>query len=149
MKNLLNKIWNKEEGFTLIELIIVIAILAIIAAIAIPNVLSAVDNSRKTTDISNAKLIADAAATVRAQEDTHAGYHSTTNLASPDAFGAAVVKQLNGVAPTIKYKGNGVDLANYVVDVAADGSITVYASTATTNATTAYILFPTVHADFQ
>ena len=40
MRELLNKVWKKEEGFSLIELIIVIAILAIIAAIAVPNLLS-------------------------------------------------------------------------------------------------------------
>ncbi len=59
---------KKQEGFTLIELIIVIAILAIIAAVAIPNIMGAVENSRKATDVSNGKVLMNAAATVIAKK---------------------------------------------------------------------------------
>ncbi len=55
MKNLKNR-----EGFTLVELIIVIAILAVLASIAVPNLLGSVEKSRKAKDEANAKLIADA-----------------------------------------------------------------------------------------
>jgi prepilin-type N-terminal cleavage/methylation domain-containing protein len=68
MKELFNRIWKKEQGFSLIELIIVIAILAIIAAIAIPNLIGNINNSRQTSDISNGKVVADAVAVAVAQD---------------------------------------------------------------------------------
>ncbi|MDU7956042.1 MAG: prepilin-type N-terminal cleavage/methylation domain-containing protein [Clostridium perfringens] len=46
---------KKKKGFTLIELIIVIAIIAILAAIAIPNFLSIQRKSRVKADIASAK----------------------------------------------------------------------------------------------
>lgn len=151
MKNLLNKIWKKEEGFTLIELIIVIAILAIIAAIAIPNVISAVDSSRQTTDISNAKMIADAAATVRAQNESLSGFAETMNVADTTGasnagqFADAIRAQLNGVAPTPKYKGGAASaVTNFVIDVAGDGTIEVYSVAGSATTTSAALkLFPT------
>lgn len=36
MRNKLKKIWNKEDGFTLVELLGVIVILGLIIAIAVP-----------------------------------------------------------------------------------------------------------------
>jgi type IV pilus assembly protein PilA len=74
MRELFNRVFKKEEGFSLIELIIVIAILAIIAAIAIPNLLSNIQRANEGTDIANAKLIGDAVATVIAQNPELDGY---------------------------------------------------------------------------
>ncbi|OPJ61519.1 prepilin-type N-terminal cleavage/methylation domain-containing protein [Clostridium oryzae] len=48
MSNNLKK--KKKKGFTLIELIIVLAVLAIIAAIAIPNFIAVRNNSRNKAD---------------------------------------------------------------------------------------------------
>ena len=46
-----------RKGFTLIELLAVIVILALIIAIAIPNVLNAMDNSRKSSIHSKARSV--------------------------------------------------------------------------------------------
>ncbi len=48
-----------NEGFTLVELIIVIAILAIISAVAAPNIIFAVNNARISSDLYNARVISD------------------------------------------------------------------------------------------
>jgi len=61
MRNKLKKIWNKEDGFTLVELLGVIVILGIILAIAIPGIGNIVENAKKNTADHQAELVVDAA----------------------------------------------------------------------------------------
>ena len=56
MKKLLNRIRNKK-GFTLAELLIVVAIIAVLVAIAIPIFTTQLEKSREATDLSNARAL--------------------------------------------------------------------------------------------
>ena len=52
MKNLMKK---SKKGFTLMEMLIVVAIIAILVVIAIPTFTNALDNARASTDLANAR----------------------------------------------------------------------------------------------
>lgn len=114
MKNLLSK-KTKKKGFTLIELIIVLAIMAIIAAIAIPSFAAVRNNSRKKADIQSCEtikrtiltLVADETVTV--SEDTSAtvtvndaAKTVTVTLAAEDKFNEAGKVEIEKALKEIK-----------------------------------------------
>ncbi|PKM66984.1 MAG: hypothetical protein CVU95_09175 [Firmicutes bacterium HGW-Firmicutes-2] len=148
MRELFKRVFKKEEGFSLIELIIVIAILAIIAAIAVPNLISNIQRANEGTDIANAKLIGDAIATVIAQNPdlegtafadvpfTAAGADSlaATNAAGEDLIDFALATMTSGV-PQLKFsdhRGAGATGDDFLVTLTADGVITVEDNAGTT-----------------
>ena len=151
MKKFLKRLWANEKGFTLIELIIVIAILAIIAAVAIPNILNAVDNSRKGTDIANARTIASAASTFVAQADDSSALAGTYIFSGGGvAAGTGVAATatdlagyFNGNAPEPQYAdalGTGAD--RFILTIGTDGAITVVAGDSATPPATVAV-YPT------
>ncbi len=53
--------FKEEKGFTLVELITVVAIIAILGAVVTPNIMKAIDGSRVVAAVSDVKIIKSAA----------------------------------------------------------------------------------------
>lgn len=79
---------KSQKGFTLVELVVVIAIIGVLAAILVPSMLNYVKKSRLKTANSNAKLAYNAAAEYLADLETQ-GY------SKDDAFDLAATKKFS------------------------------------------------------
>lgn len=155
---------KEDKGFTLIELIIVIAILAIIATVAIPNIVGAIEDSRKTADIASAKVIADAAARVLAEEGKYAGLVITgTNMNSVDLifddtdndykddFEADLYTEINQSVPVPSFKGTSlsVDEANFILVIKPNRTIELYVGNDDDSDANALMIYPNPHTDYN
>ncbi|MDE4541671.1 prepilin-type N-terminal cleavage/methylation domain-containing protein [Thermoanaerobacterium sp. R66] len=109
------KALNKDEkGFTLIELIVVIAILGILAAIAVPNVTKIFNNSKSKADISNAAVIGHAAETYYIDQTTN-NANPNLNITPDDLVNGGYLNK----APKDQYGGD------FKITFGEDGSVTV------------------------
>lgn len=87
-----------NKGFSLVELIIVIAIMAILAGALAPALIKYINKSRLSTDVQTASSIATAC---QAAIATEAGYDASANYANTTAL-ATIYANTDACAETIK-----------------------------------------------
>lgn len=164
---------KKNKGFSLVELIIVIAIMAILAAAIAPALIRYIDKSRKADDVTAAGTIATAANAALANEAAYesidgsmngttliatgapgaAFQHEATVAGSANDNGAKFVAEMNknltgNVAPKLKFKktlDNGVQPTNWYLYVSKDVPMVYVGSSGTSKVQ----LSPSIFEEYQ
>lgn len=100
---------KNNKGFSLVELIVVIAIMIVLVAVLAPVFTKYVEQSRRATDIQNAATIA-SAVLVQAADDDKDLANTSTELTSADVGASGKIKGL-GSLPEVK--GNAYNNAKF------------------------------------
>ncbi len=118
---------NNKKGFTLAELLIVVAIIAVLTAIAIPVFTTQLEKSREATDQANVRS---AYADVMAQYLTNAdsGYSMTVSARQTQSGwqgpSGTIPTQVDGKESQIQYDAKTTG-NNYTVSINTSGSVTI------------------------
>jgi type IV pilus assembly protein PilA len=113
----MNKLLSKKEGFTLIELMIVVAIIGILAAIAIPAFVNYVKRSKTSEAGANLKSLFTGAAAYYERENWTQGLVTPGNAAA-----ASTHCTVDSVAPAGTWATNSPSSQKSVVDWSAQGA---------------------------
>lgn len=127
-----------NKGFSLVELIVVIAIMAVLVGVLAPTLIKNVEKSRESTDLQNLDTIRGAvvttlsdetvAAKIPATSTTYELNTTTVQLSGSDAFTTAFnAKIKDSLSKVGKLKsGNAVDAGHIFVEIDHNSAVTVY-----------------------
>ncbi len=117
---------KETKGFTLAELLIVVAIIAVLAAVAIPVFAAQLEKSREATDIANVRSAYAQCVTEVLANGTSSQILVPAQQTQADWQGTsgALMIQTSGSQSASNYSAKTKG-ENYTVSVSADGTVTV------------------------
>ena len=115
---------SKKKGFTLIELIAVIAILGILAAVLVPNIIGYTNKARKAKVIADAKIVVNAISAYNSDADTIIA--DTVAVNSTTVIGNTAIVGTTGSIKSVPLSLGSLTITN--CKAIADGTM-VYGST--------------------
>lgn len=99
----LNKKQKNNKGFSLVELIVVIAIMVVLVAVLAPVFTKYIESSRRSTDVQNANSVAESVLADVADGRTFSG-EQTVAVDTPKAIKEAIVTKGDAVAKGKSFK---------------------------------------------
>lgn len=142
-----------NKGFSLVELIIVIAIMAILAGALAPQLIKYLDKSRKSTDVQTAQTIATAVNAALAEEEAYNAAASTKVSdcnSTGNSFQKAIGEIVGSSIPKPKYLPSTYSDFYILVD-STDKSFKIYAGDAAPSVADELkiVLYPTVGTNYK